>query len=838
MSARRIWRWSALAVFVAHLFTGGTALAHDDSYRFDLPAVQTFTEELTPSSPVLARTLLIDADEGAIIVSSISLSLNVTLQDPLGNVYPFGGAPQNGVESQAVPDPAEPGITGLNYMYSLTGVETGEWSVEVSQDGGVADTVELFFTLLFANSRGATLLGTNETYPLGTPVNLGFVLVDDGMVVGSIAPTGRVFKVGDPSFPDTGIDFLDDGLAGDVAAGDGIYTFQFTPPAAGQYQVNAKAEAGGPGAHYARSAAGRFWVVGPSGTLDGTFGDRSIDGDSDGYIDAIGVSPGIDVSDGGSYLVSVTLRADNGASLQASAVRFLPPGHHEPEVRFDSDDLRRVLEVSGPYAVELVVLDLQESEGVTTQDEKYDLGETAAYEIDDFEREAIAVLGVNHAVGVDLNANDLFDRLDVFLDLDILYAGTYSWSARLVDPLGTEVGFASGSSSLPAGPTTIRLGFAGEPIGTNGVDGPYEVRSFIMYGGGRSAISNSAGETGFFMASSFEGYVNPDTTPPVIAVNASPAVLWPPDHTMRDIELEVLVVDDMDPDPEVTLATVSSNEGDDQLGDGHTSDDIMIEDGAVVKLRAERSGTVEGPRLYTITYTATDDAGNTATGSAEVSVPHDLGDQAVPHGATRSVRSASQFITASNARGVCSPGDRKTVRWVSAANSRIQSVLLRVVNQDTHTETIAADGLPPSGWYTWEVGDQTGQRMDVILTATRDNARDTSCLVSTYTVAGGLAKEHNSMPAGQSEIIASPNPFNAATTITVELSAAGRLQVYVFDVLGRKVATLANRPYSAGTQKIVWNGRDDHGNAVASGVYLCRVIVADKEHVQKLVLLK
>jgi hypothetical protein len=66
-----------------------------------------------------------------------------------------------------------------------------------------------------------------------------------------------------------------------------------------------------------------------------------------------------------------------------------------------------------------------------------------------------------------------------------------------------------------------------------------------------------------------------------------------------------------------------ANEGDDTIGDGHTSNDIQIGEDGSIYLRSERSGT-GNERIYTITYQAVDDCGNAAVRSATVSIPHDF----------------------------------------------------------------------------------------------------------------------------------------------------------------------------------------------------------------------
>jgi hypothetical protein len=87
-----------------------------------------------------------------------------------------------------------------------------------------------------------------------------------------------------------------------------------------------------------------------------------------------------------------------------------------------------------------------------------------------------------------------------------------------------------------------------------------------------------------------------------------------------------------------------------------------------------------------------------------------------------------------------------------------------------------------------------------------------------------------------------PNPFNAGTTIQFDLPEAGpgrrRVVVQVFNMLGQRVRTLLNGDVDAGTFTIYWNGRDDAGRGVASGVYLYRLISKDFTSTKKMVLVR
>ena len=68
-----------------------------------------------------------------------------------------------------------------------------------------------------------------------------------------------------------------------------------------------------------------------------------------------------------------------------------------------------------------------------------------------------------------------------------------------------------------------------------------------------------------------------------------------------------------------------------------------------------------------------------------------------------------------------------------------------------------------------------------------------------------------------------PNPFNPSTTIGFKLAADSHIRLSVFDVLGRKVATLTDQPYSIGTHQITWDA-----SAMSSGQYIYRMEADDK----------
>jgi bacillolysin len=68
-----------------------------------------------------------------------------------------------------------------------------------------------------------------------------------------------------------------------------------------------------------------------------------------------------------------------------------------------------------------------------------------------------------------------------------------------------------------------------------------------------------------------------------------------------------------------------------------------------------------------------------------------------------------------------------------------------------------------------------------------------------------------------------PNPFNPATTIAFELATPARVTLTVYDIRGARVARLVEGERGAGAYRVPWDGRDDRGRPVATGVYLARL---------------
>ncbi|MEE3235065.1 MAG: PQQ-dependent sugar dehydrogenase [Candidatus Latescibacterota bacterium] len=84
-----------------------------------------------------------------------------------------------------------------------------------------------------------------------------------------------------------------------------------------------------------------------------------------------------------------------------------------------------------------------------------------------------------------------------------------------------------------------------------------------------------------------------------------------------------------------------------------------------------------------------------------------------------------------------------------------------------------------------------------------------------------------------------PNPFNSSTTLTYHVNLAGRIRLIMYNLNGQRIRTLVEESHRAGTFQTVWDGKNDNGKNVASGVYIaCLSGDNGNTQVRKLLLIK
>lgn len=83
-----------------------------------------------------------------------------------------------------------------------------------------------------------------------------------------------------------------------------------------------------------------------------------------------------------------------------------------------------------------------------------------------------------------------------------------------------------------------------------------------------------------------------------------------------------------------------------------------------------------------------------------------------------------------------------------------------------------------------------------------------------------------------------PNPFNPTTNISFLVPVNTRARIEIYNVLGELIAVPFDDAVQAGEHQVVWNGRNQNGESVASGIYLYKLVSNSYSETRKMMLLK
>ena len=449
------------------------------------------------------RAFAIDSAElVAIQVATNAESTVIELEDPAGGRHPSGVT--DGVVSEALVRGALDGSSpGRLHSFVLTNPPGGIWTLHASEPAPFGGARVAVLTMESSSSLVMGLLGAGRDYPIGRTANPALVLVDSNGPVLSDSVTEIAAKLSaeDGSLQD--VAFLDDGAAPDQAANDGIYSANLTLDTAGEYGLVASVSGMRGGEPFNRTTAERFRVTDPCVVFDGELAASVVQPDADGPLEGIAIELPTRVTRDSRIHALVLLEAANGLTTSVSSESELAAGSHTLEVAIPARVLR-TLAVDGPYQIKQVSLSCLTDDGAQLSDIAYAVGETPGFLLSDTQGSAAAKVADFRETAVDENANGLFDRLDVEIDLAMLPAGEYDWRVALADPAGRHVAAAAGEGTLGA-VATAQVSFAGTAIGSHAADGPYRVLGIELFGPEGSQVLTGVGSTRAYRYDQFEG---------------------------------------------------------------------------------------------------------------------------------------------------------------------------------------------------------------------------------------------------------------------------------------------------------------------------------------------
>lgn len=398
-------------------------------------------------------------------------------------------------------------LGGKVEFISFNTLETGAWTVEINavsviEPGGQAayavngwlpETSPIKLTVSFLNQN----IHRGNALKLLATVQNGTAPVTDAAVTGLVQLPDNTRQT---------VSLFDDGSHGDTTPNDGVYSTNFTDTnQVGQYTVLFEATRAGGSPPFSRQALDRASVNQSTSTITGTFSDGGIDTNGNTLFDKLVIQTGLNISESGSYKLLGTLTDSAGNTIDAVNQVTLSAGMQTVPLEFDGEQLYRN-RINGNFNLTSVKLLEEGPADLLVADERNNTYQTAAYQFLSFEHLQLAVTGAGSAVGVDTNANTLFDILRVTLEIDATKAGVYNWTGQVIAQDGTDLGFATGSGSLIIGTNNIVLNFDGRNIGQNRVNGPYAITGLLVYGQNYSLVEGDVLQTPPFTASQFEGF--------------------------------------------------------------------------------------------------------------------------------------------------------------------------------------------------------------------------------------------------------------------------------------------------------------------------------------------
>jgi len=168
-----------------------------------------------------------------------------------------------------------------------------------------------------------------------------------------------------------------------------------------------------------------------------------------------------------------------------------------------------------------------------------------------------------------------------------------------------------------------------------------------------------------------------------------------------------------------------------------------------------------------------------------------------------------------------------------------------VINRDINENTITIDKM-----LTWEEGDsvslvfsgsapdigayENGMEKEI---ANAAGAEELFNLIHKNTGVSHTS-EYSSQPMKFYLSQNYPNPFNPTTSINYTLRQNSRVELVVYNLLGKKVTTLVDMAQNAGSYQVTWDGTDMYGNNSASGVYFYKIVAGDFVDMKKMILIR
>jgi YVTN family beta-propeller protein len=210
--------------------------------------------------------------------------------------------------------------------------------------------------------------------------------------------------------------------------------------------------------------------------------------------------------------------------------------------------------------------------------------------------------------------------------------------------------------------------------------------------------------------------------------------------------------------------------------------------------------------------------------------------------ATDSIKVKLGKVTAPVANSIVPPGHATTVRWETPSGIQVQWVAVLHSFDRGETWTLDATHQPNTGQYQWTAPTQQGDSVKVAVMQVESADTSGTLVEGTLGVSGFFRifgpTDVEPAPAVLSFLPAHPNPASGGVRMRFGLPRRTDVTLELYDLMGRRVTTLAAGEHEAGWHDVAWTGRSRDGSVAHAGVYFVRFRAEGREFKQRLVWLR
>jgi hypothetical protein len=534
---------------------------------------------------------------------------------------------------------------------------------------------------------------------------------------------------------------------------------------------------------------------------------------SNGLFDEIDVAVQLETSLAGTYAFESVLQIQDQTIASTSGIMALNTGSNIGHLSIPGTAIAAA-GMDGPYMLSIQVLDEGGEQNIFQEIQ------TTAYQASQFAPPVIRIIGGVSDTGIDIDANGLFDSLEVTLSLESDQSINATLSAWLENAGGESITWAERSFAANGGNQTIQLRFAGVDIHASQFDGPYHLGYTTIINDSSDVILNSSDyyETQAYQAGQFEA-----AEPPLIITtgNYSENTIDADNNGLFDSLAISIEVFPRDSGNVVALGQLVDGEGETILW---ASTVQFLHENMAQTLAL----TFDGRFIY----------GGLTDG------PYYLRDLLVYHvgDPTQSVDITEAYTTQFYQWQNFEPAAVITGTVTDSTGRELPNVFLIVEGQDNdytnqaglYNLVLLADGDyllkiedPDSLDLEWSiyVDNNFIYRGDSVqVSANIGQIIQVDFVAPIIITALNEPSLHSALPEDFRLIQNYPNPFNPGTTIEYSLPRASDVKLIIYDIIGREIQTLVNERQSAGQYRVSFDASN-----LSSGIYLYRIQASDPE---------